>query len=169
MSGFIQALASVVGVPLGTVIADHWRWQDAFTMCVVITAVATIIALLVLPKNLNAGEGNYSDRIQIFKDKTIWYGIGFVICAAATLYGYYTYIRPLVHVQLKFDLNALSLIWLLLGVVAIFGSTTQVLFLNEASKKYPAAIKLASTLSAIFYNVGIFNDSRTSFEIRWFN
>ncbi|MCT3614013.1 MFS transporter, partial [Lactobacillus acidophilus] len=26
-----------------------------------------------------------------------------------------------------------------------------------------------STLSAIFYNVGIFNDSRTSFEIRWFN
>ncbi|MCT3614908.1 MFS transporter, partial [Lactobacillus acidophilus] len=95
--------------------------------------------------------------------------IGFVICAAATLYGYYTYIRPLVHVQLKFDLNALSLIWLLLGVVAIFGSTTQVLFLNEASKKYPAAISLASTLSAIFYNVGIFNDSRTSFEIRWFN
>ena len=158
-----------MGVPLGTVIADHWRWHDAFTMCVVITAVATIIALLVLPKNLNAGEGNYSDRIQIFKDKTIWYGIGFVICAAATLYGYYTYIRPLVHVQLKFDLNALSLIWLLLGVVAIFGSTTQVLFLNEASKKYPAAISLASTLSAIFYNVGIFNDSRTSFEIRWFN
>ncbi|XKU96056.1 MFS transporter [Lactobacillus acidophilus] len=204
------SIASVVGVPLGTIIADHWRWQDAFIMCAVITAVATVIALLVLPKNLKAGEGNYRDQIQIFKDKTIWYGIGFVICAAATLYGYYTYIRPLVHIQLKFDLNALSLILLLLGVVdifanqvagriaanngfkklryvyvlnivllalfglmiqnqvtgitwifilgftvAIFGSTTQVFFLNEATKKYPAAINLASTLSAIFYNVGI--------------
>lgn len=58
-----------MGVPLGTVIADHWRWQDAFTMCVVITAVATIIALLVLPKNLNAGEGNYSDRFRFSRIK----------------------------------------------------------------------------------------------------
>ena len=214
------SIASVVGVPLGTIIADHWRWQDAFIMCAVITAVATVIALLVLPKNLKAGEGNYRDQIQIFKDKTIWYGIGFVICAAATLYGYYTYIRPLVHIQLKFDLNALSLILLLLGVVdifanqvagriaanngfkklryvyvlnivllalfglmiqnqvtgitwifilgftvAIFGSTTQVFFLNEATKKYPAAINLASTLSAIFYNVGIALSSMTAGQV----
>lgn len=211
------SIASVVGVPLGTVIADHWRWQDAFIMCAVITAVATIIALLVLPKDLNKGEGDYRDQIQIFKDKTVWYGIFFVICAAATLYGYYTYIRPLVHVQLKFDLNALSLILLLLGVVdifanqiagriaagngfkklryvyvlniillavfglmmqnqvtgiiwifilgftvAIFGSTTQVFFLNEATQKYPAAVNLASTLSAIFYNVGIALSSMTA-------
>lgn len=214
------SIASVVGVPLGTIIADHWRWQDAFIMCAVITAVATVIALLVLPKNLKAGKGNYRDQIQIFKDKTIWYGIGFVICAAATLYGYYTYIRPLVHIQLKFDLNALSLILLLLGVVdifanqvagriaanngfkklryvyvlnivllalfglmiqnqvtgitwifilgftvAIFGSTTQVFFLNEATKKYPAAINLASTLSAIFYNVGIALSSMTAGQV----
>ena len=214
------SIASVVGVPLGTVIADHWRWQDAFIMCAVITAVATIVAFLVLPKNLKADGGNYRDQIQIFKDKTIWYGIGFVICAAATLYGYYTYIRPLVHVQLQFDLNVLSLILLLLGVVdifanqvagriaanngfkklryvyvlnivllalfglmmqnqktgiawifilgftaAIFGSTTQVFFLNEASKKYPAAINLASTLSAIFYNVGIALSSMTAGQV----
>lgn len=142
----------------------------------ILTAMFVLIAFMLgcnefmVVGNLSLIAQTYHESLsQIFKDKTIWYGIGFVICAAATLYGYYTYIRPLVHVQLKFDLNALSLIWLLLGVVAIFGSTTQVFFLNEASKKYPAAINLASTLSAIFYNVGIFNDSRTSFEIRWFN
>lgn len=211
------SIASVVGVPLGTFIADHWRWQAAFIMCALITTVATIIAFMVLPKNLNAGQGNYKDQIVIFKDKTIWYGIGFVICAAATLYGYYTYIRSLVHQQLNFDLNSLSFILLLLGVVdifanqvagriaandgfkklryvyilnlgllaifglmmkhqwtgislifvlgftaAIFGSTTQVFFLNEASEKYPSAINLASTLSAIFYNVGIALSSMTA-------
>lgn len=211
------SIASVVGVPLGTFIADHWRWQDAFIMCAVITTIATIVAFMVLPRDLNAGQGNYKDQIVIFKDKTIWYGIAFVICAAATLYGYYTYIRPLVHQQLHFDLNSLSLILLLLGVVdifanqvagriaadngfkklrfvyvlnlfllasfsfmmqnqwtgiclifvlgftvAIFGSTTQVFFLNEATEKYPSAINLASTLSAIFYNVGIALSSMTA-------
>ena len=214
------SIASVVGIPLGTVIADHWRWQDAFIMCAVITAIATIVAFTILPKNLQAGEGNYRDQIQIFKDKTIWYGIVFVICGAATLYGYYTYIRPLVHQQLKFDLSTLSLILLLLGVVdifanqvagriaagngfkklrfvyilnllllavfgimlqnqvmgitwifilgftvAIFGSTAQVFFLNEATKKYPAAINLASTLNAIFYNVGIALSSMTAGQV----
>lgn len=214
------SIVSVVGIPLGTVIADHWRWQDTFIMCAVITAIATIVAFTILPKNLQAGEGNYRDQIQIFKDKTIWYGIVFVICGAATLYGYYTYIRPLVHQQLKFDLSTLSLILLLLGVVdifanqvagriaagngfkklrfvyilnllllavfgimlqnqvmgitwifilgftvAIFGSTAQVFFLNEATKKYPAAINLASTLNAIFYNVGIALSSMTAGQV----
>lgn len=65
------SIVSVVGIPLGTVIADHWRWQDAFIMCAVITAIATIVAFTILPKNLQAGEGNYRDQIQIFKDKTI--------------------------------------------------------------------------------------------------
>ncbi len=211
------SIASVVGVPLGTLIADHWRWQDAFIMVAVITAVATIVAFTVLPKNLTAGHGNYHDQVVIFKDKTIWYGIFFVICAAATLYGYYTYIRPLIHQQLHFDLNQLSFILLLLGVVdifanqvagriaanngfkklrpiymlnlfllavfcimmqhqwtgiawlfilgftvAIFGSTTQVFFLNIATQRYPSAINLASTLSAIFYNVGIALSSMTA-------
>lgn len=211
------SIASVVGVPLGTVIADHWRWQDAFIMCAIITAVATVVAFMVLPKNLKAGKGSYRDQIVIFKDRMIWYGIFFVICGAATLYGYYTYIRPLIHVQLHFDLNSLSLLLLLLGVVdifanqvagriaadngfkklrfvyvlnlillalfslmmqnqwtgitwifilgftvAIFGSTSQVFFLNQATQKYPAAVNLASTLSVIFYNVGIALSSMTA-------
>lgn len=217
------SIASVVGVPLGTFIADHWRWQDAFIMCAVITTIATIVAFMILPKNLQAGEGNYRDQVVIFQDKIIWYGIFFVICGAATLYGYYTYIRPLVHQQLHFGLNSLSFILLLLGVVdifanqvagriavnngfkklryvyvlnivllalfglmmqnqwtgivwlfilgftvAIFGSTAQVFFLNEATEKYPLAINLASTFNAIFYNVGIALSSMTAGQtLRW--
>lgn len=211
------SLASVVGVPLGTIIADHWRWQDAFIMVAVITVVATITALLVLPRNLTSGTGTYKDQLVILHDYRTWIGIAFVTCAAATLYGYYTYIRPLIHQQLHFNLNQLSFILLLIGVidifanqtsgliaskqgfgfhllrpvyilnllllaifmfvmqdkwlglgllfllgytVALFGSPVQV-YLDLATKKYPASVLLASTLSAIFYNVGIAMASMT--------
>lgn len=214
---------AIAGVPLGTFIADHWRWQDAFVMVAIITTVATVVAFTVLPRNLQAGKGSYRQQLVLFKDKDIWEGIFFVICAAATLYGYYTYIRPLIHKQLGFDLNELSFILLLLGVVDIlanqtsgriasrsgfktlrpiyvldlfllllfapamtnkwlglvllfvlsyfvclFGSPIQVYFLNQASHKYPAAVMLASTFNAIFFNVGIALSSMTAGEtLKW--
>ncbi len=211
------SLATVVGVPIGTMIADHWRWQDAFVMCAVITATATIIAFLILPKNLKGGQGNYHDQLVLFKDGRIWQGIIFVVSGAGVLYGFYTYIRPLIHQQLNFGVNTLSILLLIIGLidlianqvagriaagrgfrillpiylldmlllcsfsfmmqnqktgialifvldffVCVFGSTAQVFFLNEATQKYPAAINLASTFNALFYNVGIALSSMTA-------
>ncbi|MGM9892122.1 MFS transporter [Limosilactobacillus sp.] len=204
------SLASVIGVPIGTIIANHWRWQDAFIMVAIITALATLIALLFLPRDLAGEAGNYRTQLVLLKDRQVWVGIFFVICAAATLYGYYTYIRPLIRQALHFSANQLSIFLLILGVIDIlasqtsgkiaakggfktlrpiyignllllilfsffmnyrwsgslllvilgytvnlFGSPIQVFFLNLANHKYPTAIMLASTLSAIFYNVGI--------------
>lgn len=62
-------------------------------------------------------------------------------------------------------MTGITWIFILGFTVAIFGSTTQVFFLNEATKKYPAAINLASTLSAIFYNVGIALSSMTAGQV----
>lgn len=204
------SLASVVGVPLGTIIAHYWRWQDAFVMVAVVTAVATLLAFMVLPRNLPGEKGNFRDQLVLLRDYRVWLGIFFVICAAATLYGYYTYIRPLIRQALHFSATQLSLILLILGVVdifanqasgriaarggfrtlrpvyiinlvllalfstlmgnqwtgvallillgftvAVFGSPLQVFFLDLATRRYPSAVMLASTLSAIFYNVGI--------------
>lgn len=204
------SIASVVGVPLGTFIADRWRWQDAFIMVAIITVIATIVSLTVLPKNLKAGEGDYHDQLVLFTDKNIWLGIFFDIFSTAAIYGYYTYIRSIVHETLDFNLNELIWILLLLGICAIFanqfsgwlssrgglellipiyfinlillgffslsmknkwigvimllvlgfflylfGTPLQVFFLDISTKKYPQAIMLASTLNAIFWNVGV--------------
>lgn len=186
-------------------------------MCAIITAVATVVAFLILPRDLKGGRGNYHDQLILFKDRRIWQGIIFVISGAGVLYGFYTYIRPLIHQQLQFDVNTMSLLLLVIGLidlaanqvagriaaskgfqillpiylldmlllcsfnfmmlnqktglilifllnffVCLFGSTAQVFFLNEASQKYPAAINLASTFNALFYNVGIALSSMTA-------
>lgn len=211
------SLASVIGLPIGTIIADHFGWKDAFVMVAGITLIAMIVALFILPRNLAAGEGGIKDQLILFKDRHIWFGIIFVTCAAATLYGYYTYIRPLIHQTLHFSTDQLSMWLLLIGVVdllanqtsgriaagngfktlrpvylldlvllasfslmmrnqwsgiglililtftvSLFGSPIQVFFLNEATKKYPSSVNLASTLSAMFYNVGIAFSSMTA-------
>lgn len=204
------SIASVVGVPLGSFIADHWRWQDAFIMVTVITVLATIVTFTILPKNLKGGQGDYHDQLVLFKDKNIWLGIILDIFSTGAIYGYYTYIRPIITQTLGFTLSQLIWILLFLGVCAIlanqfsgwlasrsgmknllpiylinlvllaffslsmqnkwtgfamlcvlgfslylFGTPLQVYFLDVSTKKYPQAIMLASTLNAIFWNVGV--------------
>lgn len=133
------------------------------------------------------------------------------------IFGYYTYIRSLIHQTLGFSLTALSLVLLLLGVLdvfanqlsgrlaakngikrlrpfyvldlvllalfqfsmqnawtgllllcalvfffALFGSPIQIFVLDVASHDYPQATTLASTLNAIFYNVGVAVSSFTA-------
>ncbi|MBP2056965.1 putative MFS family arabinose efflux permease [Lactobacillus colini] len=211
------SLASVIGIPIGTIIADHWRWQDSFIMVAVITAVAGLITVILLPRNLPGEKSHFKNQLVLFTDKEIWYGIIFIACSSASLYGYYTYVRPLIRQTLDFTASQLSLILLIIGVIDIFanqtsgrlaskngfktlrfiyildmflllsfrlmmqnqwtglililalayfialsGSPTQVYFLDLATEKYPTAINLASTLNAVFYNVGIALSSMTA-------
>lgn len=206
------SIASVVGIPLGTMIANHFRWQDAFVMVAVITVVSLLISSIILPHNLPGKKVEIINQLTILKDRNAWMGIFFIITAAATFFGYYTYIRPLIRQTLHFSAAGLSLILMILGIIdiianqtggklsaqtgsgfstlryvylfnlvvfasfsflmqnkwvgliclmvlsmtaAMSASPTQVFFMNLANSKYPASLSLASTFTAIFYNVGI--------------
>ena len=116
------SVASVIGIPLGTVIAHHWRWQDAFVMVAVVTAIAMVIALVILPRDLSRGSGGYLEQLALLKDRQIWYGIVFVAAAAGSLYGYYTYIRPLIRQTLHFSVTQLSLWLIIIGCVDILAN-----------------------------------------------
>lgn len=215
------SIASVVGNPLGTFIANLWRWQDAFIMVAIITVLATVVATNLIPKDLVNEPASFKERLVLFSDRRIQLAIVFAICSAGMIFGYYTYIRSLIHQTLGFSLTALSLVLLLLGVLdvfanqlsgrlaakngikrlrpfyvldlvllalfqfsmqnawtgllllcalvfffALFGSPIQIFVLDVASHDYPQATTLASTLAstlnAIFYNVGVAVSSFTA-------
>lgn len=211
------SIATVLGLPLGTLIADLWNWQAAFIMVAVVTAISTVLAAILVPRKLAIPASGIRDQLTLLRDKNIWLGIGFVTCAAATLYGYYTYIRPLIRQTLGFSTTMLSVILMLLGgidvissllfgrlgakngmrrlhgvylailfllalfstamwtpatgilvlsllglLIPLFSSPIQLYFLNIASSKYPAGVMLASSLSPVFYNIGIATSSLTA-------
>ena len=211
------SIATVLGLPLGTLIADLWNWQAAFIMVAGVTAISTVLAAILVPRKLTIPASGIRDQLTLLRDKNIWLGIGFVTCAAATLYGYYTYIRPLIRQTLGFSTTMLSVILMLLGgidvissllsgrfgakngmrrlhgvylailfllalfstamrapatgilvlsllglLIPLFSSPIQLYFLNIASSKYPAGVMLASSLSPVFYTIGIATSSLTA-------
>ncbi len=211
------SVASVIGVPLGTFIATIWRWQDAFVMVAVITMLATSVAFFLIPRRLAGQKASFRDQLILFSDRRIWLAICFSVCSAGMIFGYYTYIRSLIHQTLGFSLTALSTILLLLGVLDVlsnqysghlaeqnglkrlrpfyvvdlillalfqssmanswcgllmlcllvflfplFSSPIQIFVLNIASQDFPQATTMASTLTAVFYNVGVALSSFTA-------
>ena len=117
-----RSIATVLGLPLGTLIADLWNWQAAFIMVAGVTAISTVLAAILVPRKLTIPASGIRDQLTLLRDKNIWLGIGFVTCAAATLYGYYTYIRPLIRQTLGFSTTMLSVILMLLGGIDVISS-----------------------------------------------
>lgn len=204
------SVATVLGLPIGTMISQIWSWQDAFLMVSAITLVSIIISYLLVPRNLPVHPGTIGNQLDLLKDKrTIW-GIVLSTATAATTYGYYTYIRPLLRQTLQFNVEGLSLILFLFGIMDLLStlvggrlaekdgikhtrpiyltmaillllfypamgkqisgfalllamitifpavqSPIQIYFLEVAANDYPSSISLASSLNAVFYNVGV--------------
>lgn len=65
------SIASVVGNPLGTFIANLWRWQDAFIMVAIITVLATVVATNLIPKDLVNEPASFKEQLVLFSDRRI--------------------------------------------------------------------------------------------------
>ncbi|MBL3531492.1 MFS transporter [Companilactobacillus zhachilii] len=204
------SIASVVGVPIGTAISTATSWHVAFHLISILSFLTVLVMAWLLPKDIKQVSGGIKDQLVLLKDKRIYLGAGLILCSAAAMYSYYTYIRPLLTTGLGFGTVALNWLLFAIGLVSIMGnqlsgtvakrsglksmpkfylinivllllfplamsnsltgfallivltliitvvnSPIQIHFLDVAEADYPQAILLASSLNAIFFNIGI--------------
>lgn len=91
-SGF--SIASVVGVPFGTWVADTFGWRWAFHIVTVITAVLLVVLFLTLPRRSSTMRVGFLSQFLLFTDPRILLGVGCVFFGACATYIFYTYISP---------------------------------------------------------------------------
>lgn len=211
------SIASVVGVPIGTAISTATSWHVAFHLISILSFLTVLVMAWLLPKNIKQVSGGIKDQLVLLKDKRIYLGALLILCSAAAMYSYYTYIRPLLTTGLGFGTLALNWLLFVIGLVSIMGnqlsgmvakrsglksmpkfyviniallllfplamnnavtgfallivltliitvvnSPIQIHFLDVAEADYPQAILLASSLNAIFFNIGISAGSATA-------
>ena len=94
-SGF--SIASVVGVPVGTWVANTFGWRWAFHMINVLTIVLIIGMVMVLPRNSHIVKIGFLPQFRLFFDRRIQLGVLDVVCGAAASYVFYTYLTPIMR------------------------------------------------------------------------
>lgn len=132
-SGF--SIASVIGVPLGTTISTSYGWRYTFIIISGITIITYVLLAWLLPRQVPQVRSTMLKQLVLLKDPRIYISVITVLFSAATLYGYYTYIRPLLTTGLGFSVDSLNWLLFLIGIMNIIGNQLSGQLANHAGLK----------------------------------
>lgn len=112
------SIASVIGIPIGTIISTTLSWHDSFWIISVITVIVFGMLLWLVPRDTPQVKSTLSKQFVLFKDVRVLLGVAFIVAICAADYTIYTYIRPLITNEMGFDNTWLN--WLLFGMGIFF-------------------------------------------------
>lgn len=119
-SGF--SIASVVGVPVGTWVANTFGWRWAFHMINVLTIVLIIGMVMALPRNSHIVKIGFLPQFRLFFDRRIQLGVLDVVFGAAASYVFYTYLTPIMRDEVHVPEQYLSVGLVIFGAACLWSN-----------------------------------------------
>ena len=119
-SGF--SIASVVGVPVGTWVANTFGWRWTFHLVNVLTVVLMVLMVMVLPRNSRIVKIGFLSQFRLFFDRRIQLGVLDVVCGAAASYVFYTYLTPIMRDEVHVPEQYLSVGLVIFGAACLWSN-----------------------------------------------
>ena len=119
-SGF--SIASVVGVPVGTWVANMFGWRWAFHLVNVLTMALIVLMVMVLPRNSHIVKIGFLPQFRLFFDRRIQLGVLDVVFGAAATYVFYTYLTPIMRDEVHVPEQYLSVGLVIFGAACLWSN-----------------------------------------------
>lgn len=119
-SGF--SIASVVGVPVGTWVANTFGWRWAFHMINVLTIMLIVGMVVALLRNSHIVKIGFLPQFRLFFDRRIQLGVLDVVCGAAASYVFYTYLTPIMRDEVHVPEQYLSVGLVIFGAACLWSN-----------------------------------------------
>jgi len=118
-----NALATVIGAPLGSFLGGLIGWRGAFFCVVPMATAATVWQALALPtlptEQRNGGNG----MLALLRRRTVLLGLAASALLFMGQFALYTYLRPFLEQVTHVGLGTLSTLLLVVGVAGFIGTT----------------------------------------------
>ena len=119
-SGF--SIASVVGVPVGTWVANTFGWRWAFHIINVLTIMLIVGMVVALPRNSHIVKIGFLPQFRLFFDRRIQLGVLDVVFGAAASYVFYTYLTPIMRDEVHVPEQYLSVGLVIFGAACLWSN-----------------------------------------------
>ena len=119
-SGF--SIASVVGVPVGTWVANTFGWRWAFHIINVLTIVLIVGMVVALPRNSHIVKIGFLPQFRLLSDRRIQLGVLTVVFGAAASYVFYTYLTPIMRDEVHVPEQYLSVGLVIFGAACLWSN-----------------------------------------------
>jgi DHA1 family inner membrane transport protein len=110
-------VANVVGVPLGTFVAQQLSWRVVF-VAVAVIGLITIAGLLAWMPAVAGEPTDLRSELRAFRRSAVWLVLGLTMIGFAALFAVYSYVSPILT-----ELSGLSEAWVT-PVLGLFGVGT---------------------------------------------
>lgn len=118
-------IATIVGLPLGTVLGQHLGWQSAFWtvagLCVL--AMSGVLATVPSGRPDAASTPRLADEIRVLRNARLWLAFGTTALVTATILVVFSYLAPLLTRATGLPAGAVPTVLALYGLGSFIGIT----------------------------------------------
>ncbi|MCK1992174.1 MFS transporter [Peribacillus muralis] len=114
-------LANVIGVPIGTVIAEWYDWNASFLLTTLLGVIAFLAAFFVLPTMNSAIRSSMRDQFALLTHPRILMAFFIPSLGFGATYAVYTYLVPILK-GMEAPSSSISLILFGYGFISIFSN-----------------------------------------------
>ncbi len=114
-------LASVAGVPLGTLLGQQLGWRATFYAMAALGLLAAMATAIAVPITRGAAAGTRS-QLAAFRNRRVWLALLATALAFGAVYAPFTYVAPLMTEVAGFSRGALPWLLALFGLGLVLGN-----------------------------------------------
>ncbi len=114
-------MANVVGVPIGTVIAEWYSWHGTFLLTTLLGVVAFVASFLNLPGKLSQYRSSMKDQFSLLTHPRILMAFFIPSLGFGATYAVFTYLVPILN-MMEAPGSSISLILFAYGFISIFSN-----------------------------------------------
>ncbi|MCW3463148.1 MFS transporter [Chitinophaga nivalis] len=114
-------IASVLGVPLATWMADLFSWQASFLLCAVVNGISFLGLLLFLP-DMPGVKTSFGTQLQVLRKPALWVSLGLACLIVAAMYASYGYMAVYLREVTRMNGAQISMMLLVFGITGVAGN-----------------------------------------------
>jgi DHA1 family inner membrane transport protein len=116
------ALATVLGVPLGSVAGDHLGWRGAFWAIAALAAVAAVVIGRFAPADERGPTPSVGAELRALCNARLWLVLGATVLVMGGCMGTFSYISPLLTERAGVSLGLVPLVFVCFGIGSMVGT-----------------------------------------------
>ena len=151
-------LANVLGVPLGTLVGQHWGWRATFAIIAVVGVLAFAgIAVLVPGDRTTTPEADAARgdglraELAAFRNRQVWFSLAMTVLVFGGMFGAFMYVEPLLTRVTGFDESAVPWLLVLFGVGLSAGNLLGGRWADRALARTLTALTVALAVSLVAF------------------
>jgi DHA1 family inner membrane transport protein len=114
------SVSSVIGVPIGTMLAGSFGWRAAYLAVLVSGLVASAALVPFLPHVEGAGAAaTLRAQVRLLGDRRVLLCVAMMVLVAGSTYVFYTYMTPILEDVMGFDDTSVSVILAVFGIACV--------------------------------------------------